>query len=189
MKTTKTTLEPDICVISAPFGRLEVATELVDGSLMVSQIAYLPQSRSLISPGNALALEVERQCKAYFSDPGAAFDLPLKPQGTAYQRRVWDAIAQLRPGQRVSYGDIAKRIRSGPRAVGSACGANYFPLVIPCHRVVAKTSMGGFMKQNTPGLFRDIKSWLLEHEARAESGDLRERKTAASENPSGPQVA
>lgn len=173
MKTTKTSSEHSRCVISAPFGRLGIVTEVVDGSLMVSRIDYLLPTEKRIAPTNALAAEVERQCQAYFLDPNARFDFPLKPQGTQFQQTVWNAIGKLRCGQRVSYGAIAKEIRSGPRAVGAACGANYFPLVIPCHRVVAKNSLGGFMKQNAPGLFRDIKSWLLEHEARVESGDQR----------------
>ena len=57
------------CVIEAPFGRLGIATELVDGSLMLSKIDYLPVTKPLLSPQNALAKEVAEQCKAYFKDP------------------------------------------------------------------------------------------------------------------------
>jgi methylated-DNA-[protein]-cysteine S-methyltransferase len=93
--------------------------------------------------------------------------LPLKPQGTAFQQQVWHVVAQLKAGERITYGEIAARLNSGARAVGGACGANYFPLVIPCHRVVAKANLGGFMGQDAPGLYRDIKLWLLNHEGRA----------------------
>ncbi len=155
------------CVITAPFGCLGITTEMVDGSLMLACVRYLPASAKHKAPGNALAALVEEQCRAYFSDPRAVFDLPLKPQGTQFQQRVWHAIAQLQSGERITYGAIAERLHSGARAVGGACGANYFPLVIPCHRVVAKANLGGFMGQDAPGLYRDIKLWLLNHEARA----------------------
>jgi methylated-DNA-[protein]-cysteine S-methyltransferase len=155
------------CVIAAPFGCLGITTEMVDGSLMLAHIHYLPASTKRKAPGNALAALVEQQCRAYFADPRAVFDLPLKPQGTAFQQRVWHAIATLQSGESTTYGALAARLHSGARAVGGACGANYFPLVIPCHRVVAKASLGGFMGQDAPGLYRDIKVWLLNHEARA----------------------
>jgi methylated-DNA-[protein]-cysteine S-methyltransferase len=155
------------CVIAAPFGCLGITTEIVDGSLMLAHIRYLPASARHKAPGNALAALVAQQCQAYFADPRAAFDLPLKPQGTAFQQRVWHAVAQLQSGERTTYGAIAARLHSGARAVGGACGANCFPLVIPCHRVVAKANLGGFMGQDAPGLYRDIKLWLLNHEGRA----------------------
>ena len=158
--------QSNACVIAAPFGCLGITTEMVDGSLMLAHIRYLPASVKHRAPGNALAVLVEEQCRAYFADPRAAFDLPLKPQGTAFQQRVWHAVAQLQAGEKTTYGAIAARLHSGPRAVGGACGANYFPLVIPCHRVVAKANLGGFMGQDAPGLYRDIKLWLLNHEAR-----------------------
>jgi methylated-DNA-[protein]-cysteine S-methyltransferase len=140
---------------------------MVDGSLMLTHIRYLPAAAKHKAPGNALAALVEEQCRAYFADPRAVFDLPLKPQGTAFQQRVWHAVAQLQSGERTTYGAIAARLHSGARAVGGACGANCFPLVIPCHRVVAKANLGGFMGQDAPGLYRDIKLWLLNHEGRA----------------------
>jgi methylated-DNA-[protein]-cysteine S-methyltransferase len=170
---TSTTSSPqanhqsNACVIAAPFGCLGITTEMVDGSLMLAHIRYLPTSATHKAPGNALAALVEEQCRAYFADPRAVFDLPLKPQGTAFQQQVWHVVAQLKAGERITYGEIAARLNSGARAVGGACGANYFPLVIPCHRVVAKANLGGFMGQDAPGLYRDIKLWLLNHEARA----------------------
>ena len=152
------------CVIVAPFGCLGITTEMVDGSLMLAHIRYLPAAVKHKAPGNALAALAEEQCRAYFANPRSVFDLPLKPLGTAFQQRVWHAVAQLQSGERTTYGAIAARLHSGARAVGGACGANYFPLVIPCHRVVAKANLGGFMGQDAPGLYRDIKLWLLNHE-------------------------
>jgi methylated-DNA-[protein]-cysteine S-methyltransferase len=152
------------CVIEAPFGRLGIATELVDGSLMLSKIDYLPATKALSLPQNALAKEVAKQCKAYFKDPNYQFDLPMKPLGTVHQQKVWQIIRQIPLGEARTYGEIAGAIKSGPRAVGTACGANPFPLITPCHRVVSAQGIGGFMKENSPGLYRQIKTWLLRHE-------------------------
>jgi methylated-DNA-[protein]-cysteine S-methyltransferase len=152
------------CVISAPFGRLGILTEIVDNSLMLSKIDYLAPEVALIAPQNALAKQVAQQCKAYFKNPKYEFDLPLKPAGTIHQQKVWSRIQQIPPGSTTTYGDLARKIKSGPRAVGTACGANPYPLVTPCHRVVSSKGVGGFMKENSPGLYRQIKLWLLKHE-------------------------
>jgi methylated-DNA-[protein]-cysteine S-methyltransferase len=152
------------CVIDAPFGHLGILTELVDDSLMLSRIDYLPSTAALIGPQNQLAKEVAKQCRAYFKNSQYQFDLPLKPAGTIHQQKVWNQIRQIPVGTTTTYGDLAKKIKSGPRAVGTACGANPYPLIAPCHRVVAAQGIGGFMKENSPGLHRQIKIWLLKHE-------------------------
>ena len=152
------------CVVAAPFGCLGIWTELVDGSLMLSRIDYLPANTTLIVPQNQLAKEVARQCKAYFKDPHWQFDLPTKPAGTEHQRKVWTSIQDIPAGKTKTYGELAKQINSGARAVGTACGANPYPLIAPCHRVVSAQGLGGFMKENSPGLYRQIKLWLLKHE-------------------------
>ena len=69
IKDSSTMKSASYCVIEAPFGRLGIATELVDGSLMLSKIDYLPVTKALLPPQNALAKEVAKQCKAYFKDP------------------------------------------------------------------------------------------------------------------------
>lgn len=152
------------CVIAAPFGRLGILTELVDGSLMLSRVDYLPTSTALVSPKNQLAREAEKQFKAYFQNSYHSFDLPLKPLGTEHQQRVWSSIQKIPVGKTKTYGEIANKVKSGPRAVGTACGANPYPLIAPCHRVVSAQGIGGFMKENAPGLYRQIKLWLLKHE-------------------------
>jgi methylated-DNA-[protein]-cysteine S-methyltransferase len=152
------------CVIAAPFGGLGILTELVDGSLMLSRIEYLPATTALVGPKNQLAREAEKQFKAYFQNPHYQFNLPLKPSGTEHQQRVWNSIQTIPVGKTKTYGEIANQIKSGPRAVGTACGANPYPLISPCHRVVSTQGIGGFMKEDAPGLYRQIKLWLLNHE-------------------------
>lgn len=151
-------------MISTPFGCLGVQTELVDSSLMISKIDYLPLSTPLISPTNALAKAFSKQCTKYFNDASSRFDVPLKPAGTVHQQKVWNATLDIGVGKTSTYGEIAKKIKSGPRAVGTACGANPYPLVTPCHRVVSAQGLGGFMKEDAPGFYRQIKIWLLKHE-------------------------
>ena len=163
-KSTADTEASHYCVIQAPFGRLGIWTEVVDGSLMLAKIDYLPIQSKLIAPRNLLAKEVQRQCLAYFKDPHFEFDIPLKPIGTAHQEKVWRNAQQIPLGQTATYGEIANKMKSGPRAVGNACGANPFPLITPCHRVVSAQGLGGYMKEDSPGFYRAIKIWLLCHE-------------------------
>ena len=77
---------------------------------------------------------------------------------------MWNAIQGIGVGKTSTYGEIAKLIKSGPRAVGTACGANPYPLVTPCHRIISAQGLGGFMKEDAPGFYRQIKAWLLKHE-------------------------
>ena len=114
---------------------------------------------------NALAGEAARQLRAYLKAPDFVFGLPLRPSGTAYQRRVWAQVATIPSRQTRSYGELAKALHSGPRAVGQACGANPFPLVVPCHRVIAAGGgLGGFARHGG-GFMLEVKRWLLAHEA------------------------
>jgi methylated-DNA-[protein]-cysteine S-methyltransferase len=102
-----------------------------------------------------------RQLGEYFGGDRTAFDLDLAPQGTAFERRVWEELLAIPYGETRSYGEIARAIGrpEAARAVGAANGRNPIPIVIPCHRVLgasgALTGFGG-------GL--DTKRWLLEHE-------------------------
>ena len=129
------------------------------------EIRYLePQAES--PPENALAAEAVRQIRAYLADPAQTFDLPLAVSGSAFQRRVWQQIAAIPLHRTRTYGEIAGLLESAPRAVGQACGANPFPLVIPCHRVIAADGrLGGFARQRG-GFLLDVKRWLLSHETR-----------------------
>jgi len=112
---------------------------------------------------NPLAARIAVQIARYCESPAAGFDLPLAPLGTDFQQRVWRAMLAIPPGEVRSYGDIARQLGSSARAVGNACRANPIPLVIPCHRVVAASGIGGFAGQ-TAGARLAIKRRLLQHE-------------------------
>ena len=146
------------CIIAAPGFNLGVRCN--EESLLA--IEFLQPGQELPAE-NAIAHVVERQLRAYLTAPGSGFDLPLAKLGTDFQRRVWQRIATIPLGQTISYGQLARDIRSAPRAVGQACGANYFPLLIPCHRVVAATGLGGFDRAGG-GFLLEVKKWLLRHE-------------------------
>lgn len=91
--------------------------------------------------------EVIRQLKAYFAGKLIEFDLPLAPQGTEFQLKVWQTLCTIPYGETWSYGELAKRIRRphAPRAVGAANGQNPIPVIVPCHRVIgADGSLTGF---------------------------------------------
>jgi len=109
-----------------------------------------------------LAAEVARQLSSYFAGERTAFDLPLRPQGTVFQREVWEALCTIPFAETASYRDIAEQVRrpAAVRAVGQANGRNPISVIVPCHRVIgasgALTGYGG-------GL--DRKQWLLRHEA------------------------
>ncbi|WP_294245506.1 methylated-DNA--[protein]-cysteine S-methyltransferase [Propionivibrio sp.] len=116
------------------------------------------------SPSNPLAMKAAQQLQAFLSDAEFTFNLPLRPSGTAFQRRVWSQIAAIPNHQTRTYGELAQALNNAPRAVGQACGANPFPIVVPCHRVVAtKGGLGGFAHQRG-GFLLEVKRWLLAHE-------------------------
>lgn len=93
--------------------------------------------------------EVCLQLDGYFSGDRKEFDLPLRPEGTAFQESVWDALRQIPYGETWSYGELAARIGKpkASRAVGAANGVNPIPVIIPCHRVIGSsgklTGFGG----------------------------------------------
>lgn len=106
--------------------------------------------------------QMTKEILAYLQRPHQAFSLPAQLAGSAFQNKVWLAIYAIPLGQTRTYSELATQLQSGPRAVANACGANCLPLAIPCHRVVAKNGLGGFMRGAKNGLA--IKRWLLAHE-------------------------
>lgn len=124
----------------SPVGRLTLSEE--DGAVV--SIAWGGETRGNGSP---LLAEAARQLEAYFAGTLENFDLPLRPAGSPFERRVWAAMQRIPYGKTQCYGDLAAAIGSAARPVGGACGRNPIPIVIPCHRVLAKAGLGGYSGQ------------------------------------------
>ena len=141
----------------APFGA--VGLELTDQKLSGVDLC-LDCARVITSGDNA----IDRYCRAlddYFSGKRKAFNEPIIfTGGTQFQNNVWQQIAAIDFGCTRTYGEIAKDLNSHARAVGQACGRNPVPLFVPCHRVLAKSGLGGFNLGKEEKMLQ-IKTYLL----------------------------
>jgi methylated-DNA-[protein]-cysteine S-methyltransferase len=156
-------------IVGAPFGAMGIRTEQQRGEQgaqhRVRELVYLPPQYEEKAAQNPVAEQAAVQVTRYFEDADFRFDLPLLEAGSGFQRRVWELIAAIPRGSVRTYGQLAKLLDSHPRAVGQACGANWFPLVIPCHRVTAAGGLGGFASTDDEnGFHLSVKRWLLRHE-------------------------
>lgn len=115
---------------------------------------------------SSFACTVKNQIEEYFSSALSGFDVDILVDGTAFQQSVWDVISSTKVGETLTYTDVAKQLNSSPRAVGNACRSNPVPVIVPCHRIVSKSGIGGFAGQRQ-GNNIDVKYWLLEHERSA----------------------
>jgi len=148
----------------SPIGKLGVCID----SESITRIVWLEEKASellKISEGNVsndcLKKMVSEALDNYFNSGLFESEISLRPQGTPFQLKVWQALKTIPFGSVRTYGDVAKECHSSSRAVGQACRRNNIPLFIPCHRVVAAKGLGGFM-----GGYRHVgrKRWLLQHE-------------------------
>ncbi|CDI02169.1 Methylated-DNA/protein-cysteine methyltransferase [Candidatus Competibacter denitrificans Run_A_D11] len=149
-------------VIATPMGRIGIRMS----DKAVSALDYLPADAAEQAPVNAATEAVVTQLIAYFHHPLASFNVPLAPAGTAFQQRVWVALQAIPTGSVLSYGELAQRLDTAPRAIGGACRSNPIPILIPCHRVVSRQGLGGYAGE-VKGDPLAIKRWLLRHEGLA----------------------
>jgi methylated-DNA-[protein]-cysteine S-methyltransferase len=149
-------------VIPTPIGRLIVASDgsAISGVWMAN--ADPSDERWEERRGmDALLSEARDELTAYFDGRLRAFTVPLAPNGTEFQRRVWSALTEIPYGATISYAELARRVNNtaAVRAVGAANGRNPIPIIVPCHRVIGSDgSLTGF------GGGLDRKRWLLQHE-------------------------
>lgn len=154
-------------IVAAPFGGIGIRTQ----AGRVRELVYLPPHFGEKAADEPVAAAAAVQVDRYLHDADFVFDLPLAEAGSSYQQKVWAAIASIPRGSVRTYGQVAAAIGSAPRAVGQACGANWFPLVIPCHRVTAAGGLGGFSNHDDEnGFHLSVKRWLLTHEGAVLSG-------------------
>ena len=146
-------------IIDSPCGRLGI----IDDGNALTAIHFLEDAMPCQAPSSQLAKRTAQQLKAFFNDPEFQFDLPLVKSASAFQQRARTSLRNIPVGETVSYGVLAKTMASSARAVAGACRRNPVPIIIPCHRVVANTGLGGFSGA-LDGKPLMIKRWLLEHE-------------------------
>lgn len=146
-------------IIATPLGR--VAVRMAGDA--VSALDYLPADTPEQPPTNAATQGVIEQLEAYFRDSRSSFGVPLAPVGTAFQRKVWEALQAIPPGTVLTYGELARQLDTAARAIGGACRSNPIPILIPCHRVVGRQGLGGYAGE-VAGDPLAIKRWLLRHE-------------------------
>lgn len=123
---------------TSPVGPLSVEEQ--DGAIVAVRWRKARQESS-----TPLLEEAARQVRAYLAHERRDFDLPLKPEGSAFEQQVWSAMQRIPYGETRSYGEIAKDTGGMPQEVGQACGSNPLPIIIPCHRVLAGGGkLGGY---------------------------------------------
>ena len=129
----------------------------------VIDIEYLPRGVATLTPLNPLAERVCREIERYLADAEYRPRIPFEYNGTVFQCKVWRQVSAIPSGRTLTYNDVARVLKTAPRPVGGACGANRIPIVIPCHRVVSTSGIGGFMGGHGADAL-EIKRWLLRHE-------------------------
>jgi methylated-DNA-[protein]-cysteine S-methyltransferase len=122
--------------VPTPVGDLLLVA--VDGALVKAHFAPYGAPDAPASPDEPVLVEAARQIREHFAGERTAFDLPLAPPGTAFQRRVWDELRRIPYGTTTTYGELAARLGDPKcvRAVGLANGRNPIAVVVPCHRVI-----------------------------------------------------
>jgi methylated-DNA-[protein]-cysteine S-methyltransferase len=146
-----------LCYVETPIGRLALEA---DGDRLVGTWWASPGERASkanrAKPGPVLR-EAARQVHRYFRGKLRRFDLPLEMRGSDHQRRVWKMMQDIPWGGTATYGGIAAALGSGPRAVGTACGRNPIPVIVPCHRVLGSGgSIGGYSGGRVLATKRDL---------------------------------
>ena len=148
--------------IASPVGKITLCS---DGEFLIG-LAFEEERHSrdrsgAITTPNPVLLDAERQLHEYFAGWRKTFDLPLSPEGTVFQQRVWQQLLKIPFGETISYLELARRVgnEKAVRAVGMANGRNPIGLIIPCHRVIGSN---GNLIGYGGGLPR--KEFLLRHE-------------------------
>ncbi|PHS70981.1 MAG: cysteine methyltransferase [Methylophaga sp.] len=154
-------MQPPIYQVSidAPFGQITLAAS----ESYIQGIDLFKSSTAMTFQGSPLTQQLTRELQAFFVQAHNEWSIPLMYAGTDFQQRVWQCLRSIPMGETRSYSEVAEVLNSSARAVGNACHANPFPIVVPCHRVVSKSGIGGFAGKIIGNEIR-VKQWLLEHE-------------------------
>jgi methylated-DNA-[protein]-cysteine S-methyltransferase len=149
-----------VAFLETPIGFLRIAAT----EKGITEIVFVEGPEDDSSDAPEFLVECVSQLREYFDGKRSQFhDLPLAVTGTEFQQKVWDVTSGISYGETITYGDISKELKmnGGGQAVGSAMGRNPVCIIVPCHRVLPRTSsgeIGGY----AGGTWR--KKWLLDHE-------------------------
>ena len=146
-------------VIATPIGMIGIRM----AGEAVGELDFLPADAPERAPADVVTQAVVAQLQGYFHDPRVPVMVALAPEGTVFQQRVWKALRAIPAGTVLTYGELAARLGTAARAIGGACRSNPIPILVPCHRVVARQGLGGYAGEVT-GDPLNIKRWLLRHE-------------------------
>lgn len=147
------------CTIDSPLGPLTIQAS--DGA--VTALRWQTQTAPHESGTDPVLHRTAQQLSEYFAGTRQNFTIPLRVTASDFQRAVCDAIAQIPFGETRTYGDLARNLHAPAQAIGQGCGGNPIPILIPCHRVLGATGLGGF--SGVGGI--EDKVWLLRHEGAA----------------------
>jgi len=125
--------------VLTPLGMVTLFAD--QGALIALEWGQAPRAEG--TP-EAVLLAARDQLARYFDGRLKRFELPLAPRATPFQRRAWAALSAIGYGKTVTYGALATTLGSGPRAVALACARNPLPIIVPCHRVVGASGLGGY---------------------------------------------
>ncbi len=148
--------------LDSPVGLLEIEADAAG----LRRLSFCSRRKPAVSGGTSPMEErVARELRRYFEDSSWRFGFPLNLAGASrFRRRVWQALRATSAGEILTYGGLAGRLDTHPRAVGGACSSNPLPVVVPCHRVVAQSGELRGYTGPTPERGLAVKAWLLRHE-------------------------
>lgn len=154
------TYAPDHALIATPIGMVRITG---NGDLIVSIATELPHGDPEVAGSSAVVRDCAAQLHAYFTGKLRYFDISLMPSGSPRGEALRAGILSVGYGDMLSYGALARQLDSGPRAIGQACARNPFPIIVPCHRILAS---GGRLGAYSGGEGPKTKRWLLDLESR-----------------------
>ncbi len=152
-------------VFASPVGKLGINVQ----GRTLCRLEFLSGRSRAVAAQCADTRRVQQSILGYFDDPYAVPEVDFRLAGTGFQCRVWRALRKIPAGKIMTYGALADRLGTSARAVGNACRKNPVPIVVPCHRVVARRGAGGFAGDRQ-GRLVQVKQWLL----RAEGVEIRD---------------
>jgi methylated-DNA-[protein]-cysteine S-methyltransferase len=146
-------------IIDSPVGALLLCSD----SHAITQLSWLDDKASRPTDDQDRVCQLAAtELQAYFSGSLRNFTVPVSLGGSKLQRGVWSAMVKIPFGAVLTYGDVAHRLGAGAQAVGTACGQNPVPIIVPCHRIVG---VGGKLTGFSGGNGVETKAFLLDLES------------------------